>query len=81
MFVLILFMHYFVFTLVLQSSCKGRESCSLCYYCLTDVLLLFTFCGSSSLRELSGRVFDSRSRGCGFEPRQRHCVVSLNETH
>ena len=30
---------------------------------------------------LSGRVLDSRPRGCGFEPRQRHCVVSLSKTH
>ena len=30
--------------------------------------------------ELSGRVLDSRLRGCGFEPHQRHCVVSLSKT-
>ena len=30
---------------------------------------------------LSGRVLVSRSRGCGFEPHRRHCVVSLNKTH
>ena len=28
---------------------------------------------------LSGRVLDSRPRGRGFEPHQRHCVVSLNK--
>ena len=28
---------------------------------------------------LSGRVLDSRPRGCGFEPNQRHCVVSLSK--
>ena len=28
---------------------------------------------------LSGRVLDSRPRGCGFEPHQRHCVVSLSK--
>ena len=28
---------------------------------------------------LSGRVLDSRSRGCGFEPHRRHCVVSLSK--
>ena len=33
-------MHYFVFILTLQSSSRGRESWLLCYYCLTDVLLL-----------------------------------------
>ena len=29
---------------------------------------------------LSGRVLDSRSICCGFEPYQRHCIVSLNKT-
>ena len=28
---------------------------------------------------LSGRVLDSRPRGCGFEPHWRHCVVVLKE--
>ena len=28
---------------------------------------------------LSGRLLDSRLRGCGFEPHRRHCVVSLNK--
>ena len=28
---------------------------------------------------LSGRMLDSRSRGCGFEPHRRHCVVSLSK--
>ena len=28
---------------------------------------------------LSGRVLDSRPRGCGFEPHWRHCVVSLSK--
>ena len=30
---------------------------------------------------LSGRVLDSRPRGRGFEPHQRHCLVSLSKTH
>ena len=30
---------------------------------------------------LSGRVLDWRLRGCGFELRQHHCVVSLSKTH
>ena len=29
--------------------------------------------------ELSGRVFDSRLRGRGFEPHQRHCMVVLEQ--
>ena len=28
---------------------------------------------------LSGRVLDSRPRGCGFEPHWRQCVVSLSK--
>ena len=28
---------------------------------------------------LSGRVLDSRQKGRGFEPHQRHCVVSLSK--
>ena len=28
---------------------------------------------------LSGRVLDSRPRGRGFEPHQRHCFVSLSK--
>ena len=29
---------------------------------------------------LSGRMVDSRSRGCGFEPHRSHCIVSLSKT-
>ena len=28
---------------------------------------------------LSGRVLDSRLRGCGFEPHRHHCVVVLEQ--
>ena len=28
--------------------------------------------------ELSGRVLDSKARGCGFDPYERHWVVSLS---
>ena len=28
---------------------------------------------------LSGRVLDSRPRGCGFKPHRRHCVVVLEQ--
>ena len=28
---------------------------------------------------LSGRVLDSRPRGCGFEPHRHYCVVSLSK--
>ena len=33
------------------------------------------------MRELSGRVLDSRPRGSGLEPHRGHCVVSLRKTH
>ena len=29
----------------------------------------------------SGRVLDSRPKGWGFEPHQRHCIVSLSKTN
>ena len=28
---------------------------------------------------LSGRVLDSRPKGCGFEPHRRHCVVVFEQ--
>ena len=31
-------------------------------------------------RWLSGRVLDSRSRDCRFEPHRSHCVVPLSKT-
>ena len=34
----------------------------------------------SALKCLSGRVLDSGSRVCGFEPHRRKCVVSLIKT-
>ena len=30
---------------------------------------------------LSGRVLDTRPRGCRFEPHWSHCVASLSKTH
>ena len=30
---------------------------------------------------VSGRVLDSRPRGCRFEPHRCHCVVSLSKTN
>ena len=32
-------------------------------------------------QRLSGRVLDSRPRGCGFESHRCHYVVSLSKTH
>ena len=30
---------------------------------------------------ISGRVLDSRSSGCGFEPNQRYCIVSSSSAY
>ena len=35
--------------------------------------------GKQGAQWLSGRVLDSRPRGRGFEPRQRHFVVVLEQ--
>ena len=35
---------------------------------------------NAGVKWLSGRVLDSRSKGCGFKPHLRHCVVSLTKT-
>ena len=40
------------------------------------VLYVFEWYGA---QWLSGRVLDSRPRGCGFEPHRRHCVVVLEQ--
>ena len=38
-------------------------------------------CRIKGAQWLSGRVLDSRTRGRGFEPQRRRCVVSLSKTH
>ena len=45
------------------------------------VLLLYILVNNQSwgAQWLSGRVFDSRPRGRGFEPHRRHCVVVLEQ--
>ena len=35
--------------------------------------------GKEGAQWLSGRVLDSRSKGRGFEPHRRHCVVVLEQ--
>ena len=37
------------------------------------------YLGGLGAQWLSGRVLDSRPKGCGFEPHRRHCVVSLSK--
>ena len=35
--------------------------------------------GGGGSQWLSGRVLDSRPKGCGFQPHRRHCVVVLEQ--
>ena len=57
-----------------------RKSCALVHDDLGTINILINdhFQGA---QWLSGRVFDSRMRGCGFEPHRWHCNVSLSKTH
>ena len=41
-------MNYFMSFLVLQSSCRGKKRWLLCFYCLSNVFLLYILRGSSS---------------------------------
>ena len=43
--------------------------------------VLYTLTKYEGVQWLSGRVLDSRSKGCGFKPHRRHCVMSLSKTH
>ena len=45
------------------------------WYLLHSFITLFT----KGAQWLSDRVLDSRPRGHGFEPHQRHCVVVLEQ--
>ena len=59
------------------------EQSGLWPYCLQYVLPK-NVNGRQKLRGaqwLSGRVLDSRQRGCGFKPHRHHCVMSLSKTH
>ena len=90
-------MHYFVAFIVCNHvDEEERAGCfaSLSFGCLVTVNVLWLFLTVSwvglqcvmwyfliLLSELSGRVLDSRLRGCEFEPHWRHRVVSLSKTH
>ena len=54
--------------------CVGAQSC-----------IYISYVGTKNMRErsgsLSGRVLDSRPRGCRFKPHRRRCVVSLEQEH
>ena len=45
-----------------------------------DIQLCFQF-SFGGAQWLSGRVLDSRPRGCGFEPHRSQCVVSFSKIY
>ena len=52
------------------------------FTCLSEIRCFYpSKLGSQFSLWLSGRVLESRSRGCMFEPQRRHCVMSLSKTH
>ena len=57
---------------------------SLCLWCTALTLSVlkkwcFTQTHMVGAQWFSGRMLDSRPRGCGFEPHRRHCIVSLSK--
>ena len=42
-------------------------------------IYIYIACSRKGAQCLSGKVIDSRPRGCGFEPHRRHCVVVLEQ--
>ena len=56
---------------------KHRTKCKQKIWPLHTSDLKFKYRGAQSL---SGRVLEFRLRGCGFEPRRRHCIESLSKT-
>ena len=49
------------------------------YYALLTNDPNFLKMSSAGAQWLSGRVLDSRTKGRGFEPHRRHCVVVLEQ--
>ena len=54
---------------------KIKEKADCKQYCIFIDMSMFNM----GAQLLSGRVLDSRPKGCGFEPHRRHCVVSLSK--
>ena len=61
-------------SLVLVQSRKTRPY-------ITDRLLMGCKETNQTKQWLSGRVLDSRPRGCGLKHHRSHCVVSLSKAH
>ena len=61
---------------MVRTPCASFQNKRLCFQ--KTVLFVFVSLILNN-RERSGRVLDLRPRGSGFEPRRRHCVVSLSK--
>ena len=70
--------YFYIKTLLIVSPIVGFCNCSmfccvlLCFHSSFAIILI-------GVQWLSSRVLDSRPRGCGLEPHQRHCVVVLEQ--
>ena len=69
-----------------QTLVKKQSDLGLCCLCMPfgqtlNILehLLYIKVSFLGVQWLSGRVLDSRPRDRGFEPHQRHCLVSLSK--
>ena len=60
-----------------------KKSSANCVCCIYSYALQTTFIMETNnmmgVQWLSGRVLDSRPRGCGFEPHRCHCIVVLEQ--
>ena len=65
----------------LACSCEFTCISTFCVFCdvLPLKLIVASFFVGEGTELLSGRVLDSRSRCCGFEPHRWQCIVSLSK--
>ena len=67
--------------LSLKGGCKGSSKSTFVKmpHCWKSHITAHIFLPLKGAQWLSGRVLDSRPRGRGSEPHQRHCVVVLEQ--
>ena len=81
-----LFVNLCIILLHTSATAMGLVSKVIFYYKIHDLsfnsfLASGDFCLLLGAQWLCDRVLDSRKRGHGFEPYQRHGIVSLSKTH